>query len=524
MWAYIIRKLLYNIPVYLGIILLVMLALRVRDPVKAFQGKNATYAQNDQMRTEFGLDKPFLIDWKFWGRKWTRADGGYGGSHLRKGAGIGRSSVVYRVDLDPGTYRIELTWPHDDAGDSLGSSERVWVFVRDGDRAFSDSSVRQEPLPKIVRPQQPGDAPGIAPEDEPLMVERSQDADGYWWYPLTGQFDIVSGNVQVRIIDDGEGVIIADAVRFIRQGQSGPAPPIVINSDDERVEIVNGDPWTVGGFVRSSWDNQYISFLKEVFTLNFEGRSWQNRRPVAERISSAIPPSLLITLPQIVVTALIAICVGLLSAFFRGRPLDKTLVLIAVLGMSISYLVYIIMGQYFGAHLLNQQIDGTLFELEGYDDRLSSVKFWTQNTFEAIDKWVAYCMLPVMIGIVVAMGYDTRFYRAVMVEESTKDYIITAKAKGVGRTRTMFVHMLKNAMIPIITRIMITLPFLITGSILAEQYFQIPGMGRELLTAVVNSDFPVVQAFTALFAAVFIVSVILTDVLYAVVDPRVRLS
>jgi peptide/nickel transport system permease protein len=130
----------------------------------------------------------------------------------------------------------------------------------------------------------------------------------------------------------------------------------------------------------------------------------------------------------------------------------------------------------------------------------------------------------VLISLIVSMGYDTRFYRAVMVEESEKDYITTARAKGVGKNRIMFVHMLKNAMIPIVTRISISLPFLITGSILLEQFFGIPGMGQTLILAVNSMDFPVIQAFTAVYAAFYIATNIATDILYAWVDPRIRLS
>ena len=131
---------------------------------------------------------------------------------------------------------------------------------------------------------------------------------------------------------------------------------------------------------------------------------------------------------------------------------------------------------------------------------------------------------PVLISTIVVMGYDTRFYRAVMVEESGRDYIITAQAKGASKKKIMFVHMLKNAMIPIITRIMTTLPFLVMGSLLLEIYFSIPGMGRTLYKAIAENDFPVTQTFTSMFAALFILSNILTDVLYGLVDPRVRLS
>lgn len=269
---------------------------------------------------------------------------------------------------------------------------------------------------------------------------------------------------------------------------------------------------------------QYFAFLGEVFPVDrifgggeaagwFPQKSWELKQPVGELIAESIGPSLSITIPALLLTSLISITIGLVSSYFRGRALDKTLVFLAVIGMSVSFLVYIIFGQYYGAFRLSEWTGTDTFAIQGYP---------TDGMTPAA--WVHYCMLPVLINVVVAMGYDTRFYRSVMVEEGTRDYITTAIAKGATKRKVMFVHMLKNAMIPIITRIMITLPFLITGSILLEMFFNIPGMGRTLIKAIHSKDFPVIQSFTAIFAGVFILSNILTDVLYALVDPRVRLS
>ncbi len=260
---------------------------------------------------------------------------------------------------------------------------------------------------------------------------------------------------------------------------------------------------------------QYFHFLWDVLTLNFEQESWgRPGRTVGEMLSTAYIPTLMITVPGLMITATISICVALISAFNRGRFADRILMVAAVVGMSVSFLVYIIVGQYYGAFQLKEWVGTEVFAIEGFD--------MEKNGF--ISGWLTYCALPVIISVIVAMGYDTRFYRAVMVEESTKDYMVTAKAKGAGRRKVMFVHMLKNAMIPIITRIMTTLPFLIVGSVLLEYYFNIPGMGNRLLGAIADKDFPVIQTFTAIFAVVFILSNILTDVLYALVDPRVRLQ
>jgi peptide/nickel transport system permease protein len=267
---------------------------------------------------------------------------------------------------------------------------------------------------------------------------------------------------------------------------------------------------------------QYVIFLGKTLTLDFTEESWaQKGRSVGDVIKKAIPPSMSITVPTLMTSASISIVVALISAYFRGRAVDRTLVVLAVLGMSISFLVYIIFGQFFGAFWPNQTEGGfgTPFAITGYEPW---VPFLSDGA--TLRNWIEYCMLPVIIGVVVAVGYDTRFYRAVMVEETSKDYIVTAMAKGASKPKIIFVHMLKNAMIPIITRIMATLPFLITGSILLEMYFKIPGMGFELITAINADDFPVIQAFVAVFAGLFILSIILTDVLYALVDPRVRLS
>jgi len=256
---------------------------------------------------------------------------------------------------------------------------------------------------------------------------------------------------------------------------------------------------------------QFTRFIGQVARLDFHEESWDKPGvEVGSILKRAIIPSLSLTVPALILTSFISICVGLIASYMRGGTGDRMLVIIAVLGMSVSFLVYIIIGQYFGAYLVNHHLDKEIFAIEGYEPGLLN--------------WPHYCLLPVLINVIVAMGYDTRFYRAVMVEECNRDYIITAQAKGASKRKILFVHMLKNAMIPIITRIMITLPFLLTGSILLEWYFNIPGMGRTLLSAINSKDFPVIQVFTAIFAALFIATNILTDVLYALVDPRVRLQ
>jgi peptide/nickel transport system permease protein len=298
--------------------------------------------------------------------------------------------------------------------------------------------------------------------------------------------------------------------------------------------------------VRSLWDNQYFAALKRILTLRFDQKSWSvESQGVGDIIASSVVPSLSVTLPVLILTTLISTSLGLLASFNRGKPLDRGVMFLAVLGMSISYLVYVIVGQYFGAQWPRLAFDLEIFSTFGYEpvlplwDRVQgslqdngvqdpgffrTLLAWFAAVPASIRHWPYYCLLPVIIGVIVAMGYDTRFYRAVMVEECNKDYIRTARAKGASNRRVMYRHMLRNALIPIITRVMISLPFIIMGSLLVEIYFGIPGMGQQLFNAITNKDFPVVEAITALLAAIFIITNILTDVLYAVVDPRVTLK
>lgn len=529
MWAYVLRRILYNIPVYLGVILFLMILLRLTDPVTAYLGKYPTYDQYITKRSNFGLDKPLLGDWKIGGRTWTEREGGVGGSYLSKRGGSGKAYVQWTVDLPEGSYKVQATWPsvENDQGtpQSLGKSGLVWVRLLEGDLALRTVSMDQ------TRPA------------------RSVEIDGVGWHDL-GSVDLGGDEpLTVRVLDDSGKAVIIDAIRIepvrVAEGQA-PEPRVLDAAAGFPGVLVVDDPWTFGRFVRSFWDNQYFAALQRIVTLRFNQKSWSvESQGVGDIIASSIVPSLSVTLPVLILTTLISTSLGLLASFNRGKPLDRGVMFLAVLGMSISYLVYVIVGQYFGAQWPRLAFNLEIFSTFGYEpvlplwDRVQAslqdngverpgffrtLLAWFAAVPGSIKHWPYYCLLPVIIGVIVAMGYDTRFYRAVMVEECNKDYIRTARAKGASNRRVMYRHMLRNALIPIITRVMISLPFIIMGSLLVEIYFGIPGMGQQLFNAITNKDFPVVEAITALLAAIFIITNILTDVLYAVVDPRVTLK
>jgi peptide/nickel transport system permease protein len=246
---------------------------------------------------------------------------------------------------------------------------------------------------------------------------------------------------------------------------------------------------------------QYVRYLREIVTLDF-GRSFVTREPVREVLGQSVGPSLCITVPALFFTTTLGLGIALLSAFRRGGLLDRLLVVLAVFGMSISFLVYIVAGQYFLAYKLGW------FQIYGYDAG------W-------LARW-EYLVLPIAIQVVVATGYDVRFYRAVVIEEAGRQHVRTAVAKGLGPVPVMLRHVLRNALIPVITRVMISVPFLVTGSLLLETFFGIPGLGLKVLTALNEQDYPVIKAVTVVVSAIFILANVLTDVLYSLVDPRVR--
>jgi len=248
---------------------------------------------------------------------------------------------------------------------------------------------------------------------------------------------------------------------------------------------------------------QFLDYLKQVFTLDF-GRSYATKQKVSHMISNGAPASLSLAAPAFFIETLLAIILALFVSFYRGHIIDRTIVILCVTGMSISALAYILFGQYFFAYKLG------LFPISGYSD-------------DPIERF-RYVALPALIWVVVGLGLNVRVFRTFVIDEVGNDYVRTARAKGLAENVVFFVHVLKNAMIPIITYVVIEIPFLITGSFLLESFFGIPGLGSITIDAINNSDFPVIKAMTTLGTLLFIFGNLLTDILYSLVDPRVRLS
>lgn len=252
-----------------------------------------------------------------------------------------------------------------------------------------------------------------------------------------------------------------------------------------------------------AWYIQYWDIVKSAFTFDF-GRSWSTRQEISEMIKAGAIPSLTLTLPSFILATILSISLSLVVAFCRGRSFDKGMVVFCVALMSIPSLAYILFGQWIFAFHFG------LFEISGYE--------------HGFPYFIPYVLLPGIIWIVLSLGPDIRFYRTVILDEVYQDYVRTARAKGLSENKIMFKHVLKNAMIPIFTYVIIQIPFLILGALLLESFFGIPGLGGITLQAINSNDFPVIKAMTILSAVAFVIFNLATDVLYTLVDPRVRLK
>jgi peptide/nickel transport system permease protein len=251
------------------------------------------------------------------------------------------------------------------------------------------------------------------------------------------------------------------------------------------------------------WYVQLGIFAREILTFEW-GQSWITREQVSHIFLTRLPATLTISIPILLFEAALAIPTGMLVAYYRGTLLDRTVVAICVAAMSISFLVYIIVGQYlFGFQL-------GWFPVQGWSD-----SFWKNL--------VTYAPLPILLAALVGLAPQTRLYRSFFLDETKSDYVRTARAKGLSEPAIMRKHVLRNALIPVLTNISLLIPGVFVGSFLLEIFFSIPGLGREIYLAVNRSDYPVIQAVTIYLSVLTMLINLTADVLYSFVDPRIQL-
>ena len=272
-----------------------------------------------------------------------------------------------------------------------------------------------------------------------------------------------------------------------------------LNATAEQVNVIRqqlglNEPWWV----------QLGIFLKQIATFEW-GKSWATQEAVSHIFATRLPATLTVMTPILILDTLLAIPIALGVAYVRGSLTDRMLMTVTTVALSISFLVYVIVGQY----------------LFGFQLGWFPVQGWSDST---LNNLLTYVPLPVLLAVAVGVSPQTRLYRSFFLDELGQDYVRTARAKGLSEGPVLFKHVLRNAMIPILTNVSLALPGIFVGSFLIEVFFSIPGLGREVLQAVNRSDYPVIQAATVYLAMLTMLINLATDVLYTVVDPRVTLK
>lgn len=284
----------------------------------------------------------------------------------------------------------------------------------------------------------------------------------------------------------------------------GDSPALTIlgkGASEESVKAFNrrygyDKPLIIGG--DDVFDSQFFAFIKNVASGDL-GYSAKMNEPVKDVLKRGVGPSLSLTVPILVFGSVLALFFAMLSAAYRGRAPDRIILFVSATLMSVNYVVWVLLGQFFLA-----------FKAEWFP-------VWGYGSAE-------YMVLPVMIGVLSSLGMDVRFYRTAILDELYKPYVLTARSKGLGRFAVMTRHVLGNALIPIVTYISLSIPYLFTGSLLIESFFGIPGLGSVSIDAIHSADLAVVRAVVVLGALVYQIVNLATDILYAFLDPRVRVA
>ncbi len=436
MTAYVIRRILYAVPIVIGVNLITFVLFffvnTPEDMARAHLGvKRVTEEQISHWKREHGYQYPY-----FYNDGWSEIE-------------------VRRVSGD----EVSLHLPSRQAG-----AYRLRVEVPSPDRGALDVKAATDETARLLFP---GGAGGDSFRVD--LADRSQRAIPFRLEPVQGEYH--------------------DLDLSFRPSEA--APLAVVRLDfRENLSLLEGLTETI------FW-NKSVRLLFFRFGISDDGRN------IGNEIRKRIRPSLAVTIPIFIIGLFLDITLAGILAFYRGTYLDFWGVVTCVVMMSVSILFYVIGGQW----LLGKTL--RLVPVSGYDTGLYAAKF---------------VVLPVVIGIIGGVGNGVRWYRTIYLEEMGKDYVRTARAKGLPESVVLYKHTLKNAMIPILTGVVVTIPFLFIGSLVLESFFAIPGMGSFTLEAIQRQDFAIVQAMVFLGSVLYIAGLMLTDISYTLVDPRIRLE
>jgi peptide/nickel transport system permease protein len=438
---FILKRVAYSVFIIVGVLLLTFTLFRLAagDPARTVLGKKPSPKEVEDLRKTLASDKPLF--WGHWKKSEIFTSANFAESHFPNGVNISGEYVFNDNSLQLTNAVLTFTRNFEE--------ENIWIkcvvvyrgsLECNGNKYFSES-----------------------------------------WKTLDLEFENSAEIPQAIILshrDPGSQVAEIKKVTFSRH-QKYP-----------------WDSQLAAAFMEIVWVEDKFPYIT---IFNF-GRTLITREPVRQVLIRGIPPSLALMLPIFFGELFLGIIFALISTAYRDRWPDRTIMFASIAGMSISYVVMLILGQWYLGYYFNWV---PVWGYEGYSN-------------------IKYLILPVSIGIVSGLGGGVRFYRTIFVNELKKEYLRTAEAKGCSKYKIYFYHLLRNAAVPLITRASTMLPFLFTGSLLLESFFGIPGLGYAGINALKNSDLQMVKALVILTAILFVIMNMVSDIMYAWADPRVR--
>lgn len=462
MLGYVLRRLWQAVLTIIGVMIITFLLFRVvaGDISADWVGARATRQMRADWNHRHGYDKPMLLN--IHGRLLlTDTTQGDGVFAARDAQGSNAANALALVQAVSGAG---------DEGQSQSRSavlEGRWVAMLDRDTPLSKLTGAEPMLKRAAEGGARQDRPEAAgPTTAPVAVRPALD------------IQTASG---VRFSVDLAGVRTAgDVIDRVNQAAGNEGRVVASVSPRRKLQV---------------FDSQFFHHFWA--SLTFASRSLRDNKPLTTIIAERASESLAITVPAMAMGWMVALTLASVVAYYRGTAIDKVGVFLSVLGMCVPLLAWVIYGQWFMFWLAPQHAYGTFYAVNVY--------------------------VPIVIVVVAGLGGSVRFYRTILLDEVGRDYVRTARAKGVALPSILFKHVLKNCMLPILTNLITAIPFLIMGNLLLEQYFGIPGLGDLMITAIGTRDEPIINGLVFLTALIYTLGVLVTDLSYALFDPRVRL-
>lgn len=471
MIAYILRRLGWSILTVFGVMLLTFILFRGMpgDIAAAHVGQKARQQDRAEWLSRHGYDRPKLVNTH---RRLVVIDNTEGDKPL--GADDDKAAGSQAADA----LALFGESPKAEEGESNDITRLLGRFIKNLDRDTPLSELTEgRPMAKVLPPPEPTTQPTTAPA------------------PVNGPIIMFSLRDGSNLKIDFTSLAKIEGDKFLASDEAACGDLIdLINKHPEnkgRIKAAITDwGWT------DLFDSQFFDHMSKSVTFN--ASSLVLKKKLTDIIAERAPDSLALTVPALAIGWILAMIISSFVAYYRGTVLDKLGVFLSVLGMCIPFLAFMIYGQWLMFSIAPTRAYGMAYRSNVY--------------------------LPIAIMVIAGLGASVRFYRTVILDQVHQDYVRTARAKGASLPAVLFKHVLKNCMLPILTNLILALPFLIMGSLLVETYFGIPGLGDLLLSSINQRDEPVVNAMVFLTAVIYTTGVMLTDISYALFDPRIRLT